>query len=269
MVLCRARGGADDGAWDEIVGRFHRALYDDGFLLVGPRGIPPARARSFAPVDARHSLFSAVAVCQQSDGWPAEGASIGPVLARDDELSREEILAGMRMLHERLELAYAELHATNEELAFTNAELGAADEETEAIAQELRSTQEDLWVAGDQLARGQHVLQAALTRGAVALVGMDLAVRLWSPGAEALWGAASDDVCGTAFATLDIGLPVAELAGTLAETVRSGAGRTVVVDAVDASARAMRCRVTVVPLGPVGRPEAVSVLMEPVASEPS
>jgi two-component system CheB/CheR fusion protein len=82
----------------------------------------------------------------------------------------------------------------------------------------------------------------------VAVLDEDLRVDVWSRGAEDLWGVRSEEVVGTPFLDLDIGLSL----GGLEDSIRSVAGGVgvleKVVEAVDRRGKALRCRVVCQPL---------------------
>src|SRR3954468_12304371 len=72
---------------------------------------------------------------------------------------------------------------------------------------------DELRARGDELNDVNDFLNSVLAsqRGAVAVVDRDLKVLVWNYRAEDLWGLRSDEVEGTHFLNLDIGLPVEQL----------------------------------------------------------
>jgi two-component system CheB/CheR fusion protein len=173
--------------------------------------------------------------------------------------------------NEELETTNEELHSSNEELETTNEELQAASEEMETINEELRSTNEELQHANELLREGETELNRTNTflqailgslRCGVAVIGKDFRILLWNPRAEELWGMRADEVQGSSFLELDIGLPVSELAAALAETFRSGKPAAITLGAVNRRGRAIECHVTINAIGEGPGPDAVTLLME-------
>jgi two-component system, chemotaxis family, CheB/CheR fusion protein len=96
-----------------------------------------------------------------------------------------------------LERAYEELQSLNEELETTNEELQSTNEELETMNEELQSTNDELQTINDELrGRTEELDQTNSFLGsvlrslgnAVIVLNDDLKVRVWSPGAEDLWG---------------------------------------------------------------------------------
>jgi two-component system CheB/CheR fusion protein len=73
-------------------------------------------------------------------------------------------------------------------------------------------------------------------------------VRVWNTHAEELWGLRADEVLGQAFASLDIGLPVAELQQAVRSALVAEEPAEVTVDATNRRGRGVRCHVTALPL---------------------
>jgi two-component system CheB/CheR fusion protein len=101
-------------------------------------------------------------------------------------------------------------------------------------------------------------------RSAVVVVDHDYRIRVWNRRAEDLWGIRTDEAVGAPFLSLDIGLPVAELAqpirdvmngeqAALAKTIRSTTRR----------GRSIECHVSVTPLAAAeGASRGVILLMD-------
>jgi two-component system CheB/CheR fusion protein len=174
-----------------------------------------------------------------------------------------------------LETAYEELQSSNEELETTNEELQstATNEELETMNEELQSTNEELEALndellerGNQLNQANSFLESVLTslRAAVVVLDGDFAIRAWNSRAEDLWGLRQDEVLGTHFAVLDIGLPVEGIV-THVKDVMSGRDPEYegTFDATNRRGRPIVCRVTVNRLqdGRLGI-EGVVILME-------
>jgi two-component system, chemotaxis family, CheB/CheR fusion protein len=148
-----------------------------------------------------------------------------------------------------LERAYEELQSFNEELETTNEELQSTNEELETTNEELQSTNDELQMINDVLRlRGEELdttkaFAASILRslGSAVVVGTDLRVQAWGPGAEELWGLRSDEAVGRAFAELDIGLPVGEVVPVLERTLSGDPARTeVAVEAMNRRGRQIR-----------------------------
>jgi two-component system CheB/CheR fusion protein len=186
----------------------------------------------------------------------------------------------LQSANEELETTNEELQSANEELETTNEELQAANEEMETVNEELRSTNDELQGANDrlhqhedELNRSNSFLNAILAslRAGLAVLGDDLTVRVWNELAADMWGVRAEEVQGHAFASLDIGLPVAELVAPLEQLLavqHDGHGtRELVVSAINRKGRRFECRVVINRLTPEsGIPNGVCILMEDFAS---
>ncbi len=158
---------------------------------------------------------------------------------QDLERAYEEL----QSLNEELETTNEELQSTNEELETTNEELQSTNEELETMNEELQSTNDELQAINDvlrvrteELDEANGFLGSVLRSlgGAVIVVNEELRVRVWSPGAEELWGLRADEAEGRHLLTLDIGLPVQQvvplLQGMLTEKADASEAK---VDAVN------------------------------------
>jgi two-component system CheB/CheR fusion protein len=126
----------------------------------------------------------------------------------------------LQSLNEELETTNEELQSTNEELETTNEELQSTNEELETMNEELQSTNDELQAINEELrGRTEELDQSNSFLGtvlrslgsAVIVLNEDLRVRIWSPGAEDLWGLRPDEAQSRELLSLDIGLPVAEI----------------------------------------------------------
>src|SRR5712692_5768762 len=159
---------------------------------------------------------------------------------------------------ERLETAFEELQSTSEELETTNEELQSTNEELETINDELR-------LRTDELNQVNAFLESILgsLRTAVVVLDGDLRVQAWNDHATELWGLRSEEVIGEHFLNLDVGLPVAHVAGVLRASLASGDEGVIELDATNRRGRKIRCLVTCSPLcGPTGEARGVIVQME-------
>jgi two-component system CheB/CheR fusion protein len=140
----------------------------------------------------------------------------------------------LQSLNEELETTNEELQSTNEELETTNEELQSTNEELETMNEELQSTNDELQVINEELrGRTEELDQTNSFLGtvlrslgsAVIVLTEELRVRVWSPGAEDLWGLRPEEAESRDVLSLDIGLPAAQIAPWLRK-VLAGAGET-------------------------------------------
>ena len=173
---------------------------------------------------------------------------------RDLELAYEELQSTI----DELETTNEELQSANEELQTTNEELQSTNEELETMNEELQSTNEELETINDELrdrtGELNHVnefLEAILTSLGlgVAVVDRRQRVQVWNHRAEDLWGLRTDEAVDHHLLSLDIGLPVEQLAAPLRSVLSGGSRRErVVLEAVNRRGRAMQCATTILPL---------------------
>ena len=220
-----------------------------------------------------------------------EGDLLGVSVAFTDVSNYHQVQAQLERSKQELETASEELQSTNEELETTNEELQSTVEELETTNEELQSSNEELETMNEELESTNSELQAInaelqqrslqldqvnrfmesiLTglRSGVVVVDSDLRVQLWNQRAEDLWGVRRAEVLGQSLLTLDIGLPVADLAVPIRDCLagKDGSSREVVLDATNRRGKSIRCRVVCTPLmGPMGPPEGVILLMEEAA----
>jgi two-component system, chemotaxis family, CheB/CheR fusion protein len=160
-----------------------------------------------------------------------------------DELERsnhdlERAYEELQSLNEELETTNEELQSTNEELETTNEELQSTNEELETMNEELQSTNDELQSTNDvlRLRSGEldsvnGFLESVMCSlgSAVIVVSDEMRVRVWSPGAEDLWGVRADEAEGTAVGDLDIGLPLSQVVSLL-RRVLAGAPAMIAAD---------------------------------------
>jgi two-component system CheB/CheR fusion protein len=187
---------------------------------------------------------------------------------RDLEAAYEEL----QSTNEELETTNEELQSTIEELETTNEELQSSNEELETTNEELQSTNEELHTLNEQLGhRGGELdqanlhLQGILTglRLGVVVLGRDLSVQLWNRWAEDLWGLRREEVTGRSFLSLDIGLPVSELARTIHRCLDGAADHEEVsVPARNRRGQSVQCRVILTQLAVGETVQGVILVME-------
>jgi len=197
-------------------------------------------------------------------------------LRRELERATQELETASEELqssNEELETTNEELQSTIEELETTNEELQSANEELETMNEELQSTNEELRSMNDQMLQRSdelrhvnvhlHSILGSL-RAAVVVLNAELVVEIWSDKAQELWGLRGDEVQGQPFLSLDIGLPIQNLAQPIRDCLDIGpAGSTVLLDGVNRRGRPIRCQVTCTRLGEgPGPADGVILLME-------
>ena len=227
---------------------------------------------------------------------PPDGtAPMGAVVSFVDVSDHHELQAQVEAAHRDLEAANGELQSTNEELQSTNEELETTNEELQSTIEELETTNEELrstneefetmndelQSVNDELALRNRALQERSTELAdargyfrsvldsvgVGLVAVDSDLRVlsWNAGAENLWGARADEAEGRTLLSLDIGLPLEQLAAPI-RAVMSGevSERTVDLSAYNRRGRPISCRVDCAALRSAsGEQLGVILLMEP------
>jgi two-component system CheB/CheR fusion protein len=142
-----------------------------------------------------------------------------------------------------LERAYEELQSLNEELETTNEELQSTNEELQVINDELRGRTEELAHTNGFLGSVLRSLGSA-----VIVLTEELRVRVWSAGAEDLWGLRPDEAQSRDFLTLDIGLPAADIAPWLRQVLGRTRTSTSDVTAVNRRGKTVELRVAASPL---------------------
>jgi two-component system CheB/CheR fusion protein len=185
---------------------------------------------------------------------------------RELETAYEELQSTV----EELETTNEELQSTNEELETTNEELQSTNEELETMNEELQSTNEELETMNDELRERSSELDdvnasleailASLGVG-VAVLDAQQQVRLWNAEASDLWGLRQDEVTGQHLLGLDIGLPLEELRDSLREALAGQTPPALVVEATNRRGRAIRCKVTAVPLAVDGHDLRGAILL--------
>lgn len=97
---------------------------------------------------------------------------------------------------------------------------------------------------------------------AVTVIDRQGVIQVWNTHAQDLWGMRGDEVEGQHLLGLDIGLPVEKLKQPIRKATNGKQPRSeIVLDATNRRGKAIRCRVTVMPLGPEEEPSGVILLM--------
>jgi two-component system CheB/CheR fusion protein len=193
---------------------------------------------------------------------------------RELEIAYEELQSTV----EELETTNEELQSTNEELETTNEELQSTNEELETMNEELQSTNEELETINEELRERTSELDRVnaflesilLSLGvAVAVLDREQRIQVWNGQAADLWGLRADEVLGQHLQSLDIGLPVEKLRRPVRNALAGNdEGNESVLDATNRRGRAIRCKVTCLPLIVASKQvQGVIVLMEAAGSE--
>jgi two-component system, chemotaxis family, CheB/CheR fusion protein len=187
---------------------------------------------------------------------------------RDVETAYEELQSTV----EELETTNEELQSTNEELETTNEELQSTNEELETMNEELQSTNEELSTINDELQQRTDELNdtnaylegilGSLDAAVVVLDG-ELRIQGWNVGARELWGLIEDEVRGTHFLNLDIGLPVDQLRTPIRRVLAGEGQQALTLPAVNRRGRQIQVRVTVTPLELGNGAGGAILMMEP------
>jgi two-component system, chemotaxis family, CheB/CheR fusion protein len=214
------------------------------------------------------------------------GALLGIRVVFADSTSLHHLQSELTASKQELETAYDELQSTNEELETTNEELQSTVEELETTNEELQSTNEELETMNEELQSTNEELQTmndelrtrsvdadlmntylesvfSSLRSGVAVLDREYRIQIWNRRAEDLWGVRGDEAVGTQFLTLDIGLPV----GQLAQSIRSVMnGEQPIAEKSIASltrrGRMVDCLVSITPLNSEGATNGVIILMD-------
>jgi len=189
-------------------------------------------------------------------------------MRRDLDRLRQELQSSREELettNEELQSTVEELETTNEELQSTNEELETLNEELESTNSELQSINNDLSSRTGEIERLNTLLLAITGNIEVGAAVLDRTgrVQVWNERAADLWGVRSDEVVGSSFFELDIGLPAEKLRGL----VEAGAGGRPRHDELEVVARTrrgrqIRCRVVAHTLGDGEAASGVVLVME-------
>jgi PAS domain-containing protein len=217
------------------------------------------------------------------------GRPIGATVTFDDSSRYHKLQEEYEEANHQLEAAYEELQSTNEELETTDEELQSTVEELETTNEELQSTNEELETINEELQSMNDELQSineelrartmelddvnrfmdsvlASLRAAVVVIGKEMQVQAWNRRAENLWRLRQNEVVGQHFLSLDIGLPVHELAPII-RSILSGepvesTDHGVVLGAVNRRGRQVTVRVSYGPLASADGPGGVIMAMD-------
>jgi two-component system CheB/CheR fusion protein len=170
----------------------------------------------------------------------------------------EHTIEELQSANEELETTNEELQSTNEELETTNEELQSTNEELETLNEEARSSNEEmesvneeLRIQADQASIYRISLESALRamNGGIVVLDRQHEIRSWNRWSENTWGLRAEEVLGTNFDLLDIGLPIQKLRDPLV-AVQLGREEHVdkILEGVDRRGRRILCRIRVATL---------------------
>ncbi len=146
----------------------------------------------------------------------------------------------------------------NEELESTNTELQTINTELQQRSIQL-----------DRVNSFMEQIMANLDVG-VAVLDRDLRIQLWNRRAEDMWGVRAGETVGQPMLTLDIGLPLAELAGPIKACLSDGDGhQSLTLSATNRRGRQFTCRVQCSAMAGSEGVRSVILLMEAVEAVPS
>lgn len=152
---------------------------------------------------------------------------------------------------EELQSANEELETTNEELQSTNEELETINEEARSSNEEMESVNEELRIQAEQATAYRLYLEAVLRsmNGGILVLDDKHVIQSWNRWSENTWGLRAQEVIGTAFEVLDIGLPIHLLREDLM-LVQTGREDQIerVLEGRDRRGREILCLVRVSPL---------------------
>ena len=172
---------------------------------------------------------------------------------------------------EELQSANEELETTNEELQSTNEELETLNEEARSSNEEMESVNEELRIQAEQSASYRLYLESVLRsmNGGIIVLDKSHAIRSWNRWAENAWGLRTEEVDGTNFDALDIGMPVHLLREAIG-AVQAGRESRVekLIEGIDRRGRRLLCNVLVTGLlGEEGEGHGVVLLFQDVTEE--
>jgi len=151
--------------------------------------------------------------------------------------------------NEELQSTVEELETTNQELQSTNEELETMNEVPQSTNEELHAINDELRTRGEELNAANSLLESILgsMRRGLAAVDVEGRIVAWNRATEDLWGLRADEVRGRSFLSLDIGLPVDQLAQPLRKCLTGERGR-VTVKAVNRRGKTITCAIECTPL---------------------
>jgi len=166
----------------------------------------------------------------------------------------EHSIEELQSANEELETTNEELQSTNEELETTNEELQSTNEELETLNEEARSSNEEMESVNEELrlqaeqASSYRLYLESMLRamnGGIVVLDANRIVRSWNRWSENTWGLRDEEVVGTPFDSLDIGLPTSKLRDAIARVQRGQESAEQQVEGIDRRGRRVLCRVRI------------------------
>ena len=149
---------------------------------------------------------------------------------------------------EELQSANEELETTNEELQSTNEELETLNEEARSSNEEMESVNEELRIQAEQASSYRLYLESVLRsmNGGIIVLDHKRVIQSWNRWSENVWGLRTEEVVGTSFDALDIGIPIHLLRDAMA-AVQSHREQQIeqVLEGIDRRGRRILCKVMV------------------------
>jgi two-component system, chemotaxis family, CheB/CheR fusion protein len=157
-----------------------------------------------------------------------------------DVTQQRRLQAAVEDSTKKLETTYEDLQSAQEELETTNEELQSTNEELRTMNDVLRQRTDEINTALSFL---DSILDSV--RVAAVVLDPDYNIMIWNNMAEEMWGLRTDEVKGSTFFNLDIGLEVGKLRQAIRACQVSGTNDDLVFDAINRRGRSIRCRITV------------------------
>jgi two-component system CheB/CheR fusion protein len=167
----------------------------------------------------------------------------------------ENSIEELQSANEELETTNEELQSTNEELETANEELQSTNEELETLNEEARSSNEEMESVNEELriqaeqASGYRLHLESVLRtmnGGIIVLDQRHLIQSWNRWSENSWGLRTEQVVGTSFDKLDIGLPVHLLRDAMAAVQMNREEQVEqVLAGMDRRGRRIMCRIIV------------------------
>ena len=149
---------------------------------------------------------------------------------------------------EELQSSNEELETTNEELQSTNEELETLNEEARSSNEEMESVNEELRIQAEQATSYRLYLESVLRsmNGGIVVLDVRQTIQSWNRWSENTWGLRTEEVMGTSFASLDIGLPLHLLQDAIG-AIQAGREEQLeeMLEGMDRRGRRILCRVVI------------------------
>jgi two-component system CheB/CheR fusion protein len=199
--------------------------------------------RSLQLEDQEYRLTQSDVVRLTIDATPLarpDGSIHAVLLTFVDTTALHALRLELQVAQETLENTIEELQSANEELETLNEEARSSNEEMESVNEELR-------IQAEQAVSYRLYLEAVLRsmNGGIIVLDQNLNIQSWNRWSENTWGLRAEEVAGTSFDALEIGVPLHLLRDSLV-AVQSGREAHVerVLEGMDRRGRRILCEVT-------------------------